>query len=240
MEILFLIGLTFLASIVGTVTGFGTSTIMVPILVFFFPLPVTLLFVGIIHWFGDIWKILLFSRAIKWRLTIFFGIPAIFASYLGASLVISIPEDILLRILGGFLLVYSIFSLFVRISFKSEKHSGIAVLGGFSSGFIVGIVGVGGEVRAAFLSAFNLPKEVYLATIGVIAFVTDLTRLGTYLYNEIRLPSLLLTSLIILIPVSFIGAKIAQRIVYKVPERHFQKAVLITLFLLGVKLLIIP
>jgi len=58
-ELLILTLLVFVASIVGTFSGFGTSTIMVPVMLLFFPLPVTLLFVGVIHWFGDIWKMLL-------------------------------------------------------------------------------------------------------------------------------------------------------------------------------------
>ena len=240
MELLLLAVLTLFASIVGTITGFGTSTVMVPILTFFFPLPLTLLFVGIIHWCGDIWKLLLFSHVIRWKLILLFGIPAIIAGYLGASLVLDIQEAVLLRILGGFLLLYSLVSLFIRFSFKNSDHPGIAIIGGAVSGFIIGIVGVGGEIRAAFLSAFNLPKEVYLATIGAIAFATDITRVGTYLYSGVRLSDFLLFSLIILIPISFMGAKIAQKIVHKISEEHFQKAVLIVLFLIGTKLLIIP
>lgn len=230
--------LTLVASIVGTITGFGTSTIMVPVLTFFLPLPIVLLYVGIIHWCGDIWKLLLFSHAIKWKLILLFGIPAIIASYFGASLVLDIPESTLLRVLGGFLTAYSLISLFMRFSFKNDEHPGTAVIGGASSGFIIGIVGVGGEIRAAFLSAFNLPKDVYLATIGAIAFVTDVTRLGTYIYSGVRLSDFLLFSLIFLLPISFIGAKIAQKIVHTISEEIFRKGILILLILIGAKLLI--
>ncbi|HXV25952.1 MAG TPA: hypothetical protein VED46_17065 [Alphaproteobacteria bacterium] len=45
---------TLLASSVGALTGFGTSTIMVRVMVSFLPLPQALHFVGIIRWFGDI------------------------------------------------------------------------------------------------------------------------------------------------------------------------------------------
>ncbi len=54
--------LTVFASGVGTLTGFGTSTIMVPVMVSFLSLSETLLFVGIIRWFGDVWKLTLFRR----------------------------------------------------------------------------------------------------------------------------------------------------------------------------------
>jgi uncharacterized protein len=57
VDIVLVAVLTLVASAVGTMTGFGTSTIMVPALARFFPLAQVLLLVGIIHWFGNIWKI---------------------------------------------------------------------------------------------------------------------------------------------------------------------------------------
>ena len=75
--------LTLVASAVGTLTGFGTSSIMVPVLVSFYPLPQTLFPVGIIHWFGDIWKMLLFRSGVRWRLVLLFGGAGIVATVLG-------------------------------------------------------------------------------------------------------------------------------------------------------------
>ena len=112
MEIIYITILTLIASMVGTLTGFGTSTIMIPILLLFSPLPQTLLFVGIIHWFGDIWKVLLFKKGINWNLILGFGIPGIIASFVGASLTFHISESILMKILGGFLLAYVILLFF--------------------------------------------------------------------------------------------------------------------------------
>mgnify|MGYP001577355496 CR=1 FL=1 len=53
---------------VGTATGFGTSTIMIPVMVLYAPLSVALLFVGTIHLCGDIWKVLLFRQGFDWKL----------------------------------------------------------------------------------------------------------------------------------------------------------------------------
>lgn len=60
--------LTVLAGGVGTLSDFGTSTIMVPALVMFYPLPRTLLVVGVIHWFGDVWKMAPVRRGNRARL----------------------------------------------------------------------------------------------------------------------------------------------------------------------------
>jgi len=238
MEIIYLTLLVFVASIVGTTSGFGTSTIMVPILLLFFPLPQTLLFVGIIHWFGDIWKILFFKKGLNWKLILGFGIPGIAASFLGASLSLRVPEELLFHILGGFLLIYVIF-LFLKPSFHLPQNKAVMITGGTLSGFFAGIFGVGGAIRATFLSVFDLPKAVYLATAGSIAFFIDLTRLITYINGGTRLESLPLWGMIIFIPTSFLGAKIAKRIVENVPQKSFRLFVSIFLALIGFYFLMI-
>ena len=77
IPILLLTMLSLFASSVGTLTGFGTSTIMVPVLLLRYSLPETLLFVGVIHWFGDIWKMIFFKKGIRWNLILGFGVPGI-------------------------------------------------------------------------------------------------------------------------------------------------------------------
>jgi len=161
MEIIYITILTFFASMIGTMTGFGTSTIMVPVFLLFYPISQTLLFVGIIHWFGDLWKILLFRKGLNWKLILGFGLSGILASFIGASLTFEISEKVLMKILGGFLLAYVIF-LFLKPDFKLVKNKRNMITGGALSGFFAGIFGVGGAVRATFLTAFDLPKAIYI------------------------------------------------------------------------------
>ena len=239
MEIIFLLILTVIASCVGTMTGFGTSTIMVPTLLLFFPAAETLLFVGIIHWFGDIWKLVLFRKGFRWQLVLSFGIPGIAATFLGASLVFSISSSVLSRTIGTFLVVYVIY-LFLKSSFKINPSLLSGICGGTLSGFLAGVFGIGGAVRGLFLTTFDLPKEVYIATAGAIALIIDSTRLTTYFLKGARLEEMLLWGLLICIPASFSGAKIAQLLVNKIPQKHFRKVVAVFLFLVGIKLLLLP
>jgi hypothetical protein len=239
MELIYISVLTFFASGVGTLTGFGTSTIMVPILLLFYPLPETLLLVGIIHWCGDIWKIILFRQGIRWKLIIGFGIVGIVASFLGASLTFVAPKALLLRILGSFLVLYVIF-LFTKSSFKLPQNNFTAVSGGALSGFFAGLFGVGGAVRGMALTAFDLPKAVYIATAGVIALFIDTTRIATYIAGGRSLPEPLLWGFIAFIPCSFLGAAFAKKIVDKIPQRYFRIVVAIFLLIVGLKLAIFP
>ena len=238
MEIIYITILTFFASMVGTMTGFGTSTIMIPVFLLFSSLPQTLLFVGIIHWFGNLWKILLFRKGLNWSLILGFGLSGIIASFLGASLMFEISEEILKKILGGFLLAYVIF-LFLKPDFRLEKSQKNMITGGALSGFFAGIFGVGGAIRATFLTAFDLPKAMYLATAGSIALLIDSTRIITYVRGGVRLEPILLWGMLIFIPASFLSAKIAKKIISHIPQKSFRLFITIFLALVGLYFLIL-
>lgn len=237
MQIIFIAALTLFASIVGTMTGFGLSTIMVPVMLLFLPLPQTLLLVGIIHFFGDLWKILLFRQGIRWKLIISFGIPGAIASFFGARLIFSVHEATLARLLGIILIAYAAY-LFANRSFKVREQQAVAVGAGALSGFLAGIFGVGGAVRAMFLSAFDLPKAVYIATSGALASIIDITRLGAYFAGGAKLSLLYWQFLPLLIILSFFGAQVAQKIVGHIPQKQFRMVVAIFLLLVGLRLLV--
>ena len=238
-EILYITALTIVAGGVGTLTGFGTSTIMVPALLLFYPLPQTLLLVAIVHWFGDIWKLLLFREGIRWRLIVAFGVPGLVMSFAGARATLIADETVLSRVLGGVLLLYVVFLLF-KSTFKMAENLGNAGIGGGLSGFLAGLFGVGGAVRGAFLLAFDLPKAVYIATSGGIGLVIDSTRLITYWAGGTRLPEALALGLIAFIPASLLGAKLAERVVDRIPQQSFRIVVAVFLMLAGVRLLVFP
>lgn len=232
MEILFVAVLTLIAACLGTVTGFGTATIMVPVLLLLYPLPETLLLTGIIHFFGNLWKVLLFWQGFNWRLVLGFGLPGLAFAWIGASFVFSVSEEVLTSLLGIVLLSFSLF-LFVNDRFQLPISSAVAALGGSISGFLSGVFGVGGAVHAAFLTTFNLPKGVYLATAGCIGLIIDSGRIVRYLIEGTTITSIPLSFVPVFIGTSFIGAMIARRIVLHIPQAKFRQVTLGFLFLLA-------
>ncbi|OGM33297.1 hypothetical protein A2803_05525 [Candidatus Woesebacteria bacterium RIFCSPHIGHO2_01_FULL_44_21] len=237
MDLILLSALTLIASIVGTLAGFGTSTIMLPILLLFIPYPVALLFVGIIHFFDDLWEIILFKRAANWKLLLGFGVPGIMASFAGARLVVTEPSAVLSRLLGALIIFYVLLVL-AKPKLKIPANTISAGVGGTLSGLIAGIFGIGGPVRAMFLTAFNLPKETYLFTSGAIALFIDPARLATYILGGTKLPQNLLWGLLIFIPITFIGSWAAKKFVSKIPQDNFRKVVALFLLFVGVRLLV--
>jgi len=239
MEIFLISLLTLIASFVGTISGFGLSTVMLPVIVLYFPLPIALLFVGIIHAFSDLWKIILFKHAFDKKIILMFGIPGIIASLIGAKIVLTTPQTILLQLFGLILIAYVLIITF-NSRFRLPHTPFYSGLGGVTSGFLAGVFGMGGAARSVFLTAFNFPKDVYIFATGAIGAIIDSGRLFTYYFGGIRLEQDLIYGLIIFIPVSFIGAEIAKKFVDKVPQKLFRNVVALFLFLVGLKLLVFP
>lgn len=231
---------TLAASFIGTITGFGISTIMVPVVLFLLPLPETLLFVGLVHWFGDLWKIILFKHAVNWKILLFFALPGIITGILGAYLVFQIPENLLTRGVGAVLVLYSLY-LLLKPNFKIKASATAALVGGAGSGFLGGLSGVGGgALRALVLTAFNLPKEMYIFTSGLIGFAIDASRIVTYFAGGTRIPRELLVGMAVFIPVSFLGARLAKAYVKKISQERFRILVVGFLLLIGLKFVIAP
>lgn len=151
-------------------------------------------------------------------------------SMVGGFLVFQAPEEVLSRVLGAFLLAYVVFIL-VKGRFKLPETTATALLGGALYGLIAGVFGVGGAVRGAFLAAYDLPKEVYIFTAGAIGLAIDTGRLATYWWQGAQLDDRLLWGLLLFVPVSFVGAKVAERIVERIPQERF-RAVIATLLAL--------
>ena len=230
--------LSLVASCIGTVSGFGTSTIMVPTLLFFLPLPEVLFLVGIIHWFTNVWKIMLFGKRIRWDLVGGFCIAGVVASFIGASLVMRVNLHIFPQLLGAFFIAYVIF-LFTKPSFQVESTMKTAMLGGMLSGFFAGLFGIGGAIRGAFLSAFNPPKRVYIVTGATIALIIDTVRIIGYWYGGQSLAPHLAWGMLFFIPASFAGAQLGRYILGKIPQEKFRTVVALFLLLVGIRLLLL-
>src|SRR3989338_9562788 len=223
----------FVSEIAGTMAGFGSSTIFLPLAILFFDFKTALVLVAFLHIFGNVGRIAFFKHGIDWNLILKFGVPSVLFTIIGALLVSRIPQDALKGYLGVFLIGYALYSLW-KENFAVSPSNTNAIAGGGISGFLAGLIGTGGALRGAFLSGFKLPKEKYIATAAAIALAVDLTRIPIYI-SEGFLKSEYYWYLPILFVVAFAGSFTGKGIVNKIPQKHFRRFVLIALFLIGVK-----
>ena len=239
-SIIWIITGTFLVSVLGTVAGFGISTTLIPIMLLFFPVPQTLVVVGVVHWFNDIWKLTLFREGIRWDLILYFGLTGSVLSFTGAKLSLSVPQTLLSRVIGGLILSYVIF-LYLKPEFKVREGKKNALLGGGLYGLSAGLSGIGGAIRTAFLSGFDLKKKVFIATAGAISLIIDTTRITTYILGGTRLEPSLMWGMLGFIPASLLGAYTAKHlIVKKIPQQKFRPVIAVFLAAAALKLLLFP
>lgn len=236
IQVIYLSLIVLVASFFGSLSGFGTATIMIPILSLFLPLPQVLFFVAIIHFVTNIWKLILFGRHMRLQLVVYFGLVGIATSYAGARFALRQPPERLLPLLGAFLILYVLF-IFVKPTFRLKELKSIAVAGGGISGFLAGFFGMRGAIQTAFLSAFDLQKQVHIGTISAIAIMIDSARSLGYWHGGARLTPTLAYGLLIFIPISFVGVWIGYVVLKKIPQRFFRFIIGVPLFIVGIRFL---
>lgn len=243
MEFYLFLIFAFFAEIVGTFTGFGTTTILVPLASFFMSLPEAIVLAGLFHLFGTIFRSAFFIKGINLKITLIFGVPALIFSYLGASFLPIIDVKLLSKLLGIALILYASYSLLSETRTRSFEHQVrlpknplILAGGGSLVGFLAGLIGTAGALRGAFLTSWGLSKSVYLGTGAAMGLGADLTRVLSYyqsglLKSDFNLP-------VTLAIVALVGTFLGYKAVKFIQQKLFQKIILIALILAGVKFLI--
>lgn len=237
LQLILIVILITIAITTESIIGFGTSSISLPILSLFYPLHQVILFVGLIQFISSIWKLYIFRTGVNWKLIFTFGIPAVAASLVGAYATFKIPESYSYKILGIILLSYGV-SMLINGKIKLPNNKIFMVSGGAISGFLSGLIGMGGAIRATFLHAARLPKLTFIFTATFISFFIDAVRLTTYVTQGVRLNTMFMVSIILYIPISILAVKLAKQIVDYLPQEKFRMTVTIFLSIFGAYLLI--
>ncbi len=232
MRTLLFLVVALISEILGTVGGFGSSAIFVPLAGFFFSLQTVLALTGVLHVFSNIAKLLLFRKTIDYKIVLWIGIPSVVLVIIGAQLNSMIDLKFAELILGIFLILFSTF-LLLKPQFRLTPNKRNTIASGSVAGFLAGLIGTGGAIRAMGLAAFDLEKSTFVATSAAIDLGVDLSRSVIYIYNG-YLKAEYYFLIPILLAIAVLGSWIGKKILDKVSQDNFKKMVLILLFLIGV------
>lgn len=217
--------LAFIAEIIGTISGFGSSILFVPIASIFLPFKEVLGITAVFHVFSNLSKIALFRKGINKEIILKLGIPAVVFVIIGALLTNYIPQKETELGMNIILVILAIYLIITSNRTVKQSNANL-VTGGILSGFLAGLIGTGGAIRGITLAAFNLSKEVFIATSAVIDLGVDSSRAIIYIYN-----GYFLKEYIILIPflilISIAGSWIGKIILKKISDKIFKYLVLI-------------
>ena len=228
--------LSLVSEIIGTIGGFGSSLLFVPIAGFFLDFHSVLGVTALFHLASNISKITLFRSGFNKRLILNIGIPSVIFVIVGAYMSKFFDSRLLELILAIFLICISlILFIFKRFAIKATLFNSIS--GGALSGLTAGLLGTGGAVRGLTLAAFNLEKNVFIATSAIIDLGIDLSRSVVYISNGyVHKHDLYLIP--ILIGIGFVGTYIGKKLLAHFSESQFKATTLVLIFFIGVGTLI--
>jgi uncharacterized protein len=254
---LWLVPLTALvAGALTLVSGFGLNTLLLPVMLLFYPGQTAILLTAVVHLLNNIFKFALVGRHIRWDVALRFGLPAVVAAALGAWLLagLAAADAVLYRlewgsyassvtrfkvVLGLLIGIFALWDLLPALN-KLALHPRYLPLGGLMSGFFGGLSGHQGAIRSAFLVRMNLPPLVFVATGVSIALAIDFVRIAGYV------PQLGRNSLwdvplgwgVATVLAAFLGSYVGSLLIRKTTLKGVQWAVGVCLLLLSVAMLL--
>jgi uncharacterized membrane protein YfcA len=216
--------LALLAEIIGTVSGFGSSILFVPIASFFLDFKLVLGITAVFHVFSNLAKIYYFHEGIDKNIVLKLGVPAVVFVTLGAMLTNYIPQKSIELAMNMLILAITLYLISGHAK-TIKKSSQNLYVGGTISGFLAGLIGTGGAVRGIMLTAFNLEKNVFIATSAMIDLGVDSSRAAVYITNGyLSKEHLFLIPFLIIISIA--GSYIGKIILRYIPEKAFHYVVL--------------
>lgn len=252
MEIFIISIIAFLVAILTFFSGFGLGTILTPVFMIFFPVDLAIALTGVVHFFNNLFKIILVGKKADRMVLLRFGIPAVIAAFIGAWLLLEIPDSQPLMdyqlwgrtfeiypvklLISIILIIFALMDLipyFSNMQFDKNKLS----IGGFLSGFFGGLSGNQGALRTAFLIKAGLSKEAFIGTAVVLSTMVDFTRLGVYAtrFTDAGLiDNLFLVTCATLSAI--LGAFLGNKLLKKVTLLALQRVVAVMLIVLSIAL----
>ena len=252
MEIIIIILAAFFTAILTFFSGFGLGTILTPVFMIFFPVDLAIALTGIVHFFNNIFKIILVGKNADKTVLLRFGIPAVIASFIGAWLLLHIPDSDPLftytmfgktfeifpvkLIISVLLIIFASMDLipyFSKLQFGREKLP----MGGALSGFFGGLSGNQGALRSAFLIKAGLTKEAFIGTAVVVSTFVDFTRLSVYATRFVKSGLTDNIALVIYATLAAIaGAYFGNKLLKKVTIKYIQILIAIMLIVISLAL----
>jgi len=252
MEIVLISVVAFFVAILTFFSGFGLGTILTPIFMLFFPVELAIALTGLVHFFNNVFKILLVGKNADKGVLKKFGIPAVIFAFIGAWVLLHIPDaqplfiyDLYGKtfevypvkfIISILLIIFASMDLvpyFQRLQFAKDKLP----IGGALSGFFGGLSGNQGALRSAFLIKAGLTKETFIGTAVVVSTFVDFTRLSVYASRFTKSGLTDNLTLVICATLSAIaGAYIGNKLLKKVTLKFLQVTVAIMLILISLAL----
>lgn len=232
-------------------TGFGLGTLLMPVIAIFVPVEAAIAATAAVHLANNLFKLVLVGRDAVMDIVTRFGIPACIAAVLGGLALAQLgrtPTILTYHCMGDTreitatglaiaIVIGGVALLELSPQFQRwEAPARLMPLGGALSGFLGGLSGHQGALRAAFLARAGLTPLQFVGTGAAVAVMVDVVRLVLYgaTLNMRALDRHAVSLTIAASAAALIGTLVGARLVEKVTMRWLRLAVGVGLVLLAI------
>jgi uncharacterized membrane protein YfcA len=220
-------------------SGFGAGMIGIPMLAFLMPVHSAVAMFGLL-----VLSLFIFLSIRDWREVVrrefaLLIVPTLLGVVAGVLLFRNLDNRLLLQLLGGFLIAYSLYMLAVQYvglpSMTCSERWAIPV--GFVGAFIDTIFGGGGGTLVViYLHMRGVGRAPFRATVAALWLFEMIARIAGYgAAGYYTVDILLLVAL--LLPAMFAGSWIGERLGNRISQETFSKLMAVLLMLTGASLL---
>ena len=218
--------------------GAGLPLISVPILALFMPVPQALVILIVPIFITNIWQAMQGGNLkVVWKRFWPIAIMLVIGVGVGAQILVRLSEQQLYLIMGLIVMAQPVLRLLKpNASFTPQTQRWLGPLVGFTGGAVGGMSGFYGPLILVYLATLKLQKDIFTATVAMLflfgggALAVFLAQVGVMTAND------MLMSCIALIPAS-LGILWGQKIRARISQTTFDRALSITLLVMGVSLL---
>ena len=201
------------------VAGFGGGIVILPVLVWFYGPEVAVPVIAIFQLIGTFARVWLNRGFINWKVVVWFVSGSTPFALLGSFLFIAADTDLLIRIMGGGMIV-----LVVVAQLPWAKRVRMTLWGffplGAGSGFLASVMGIPGPFAPVFYIAYGLKPREYMATFSLSMLLVQVPKLAVYSTGDLLTPFVAALGLSLGV-VAIGGAYFGARLLRRIPEKWF-------------------
>ena len=220
MEYFFVLAVGLIAGVVGGIVGFGSSIMLMPVLVFTFGPRHAVPIMAIASIMTNLARIVVWWREVDWRACATYAITGVPAAALGARTLLVLPPAVVDVTLGAFFIAMVPLRRWIAAHDLRPGLLHLALIGGVV-GFITGIVATTGPISAPVFLSYGLVKGAFLATEAAGSLAIYISKsitfrtLGALPWDALARGLITGSSLMA-------GTLVAKRVVVKLPAERFR------------------
>jgi len=227
------------AFVVRGMSGFGAGMIAVPLLAFAIPLQLAVPLCSLLVFMLFIVLLIRDHRQVVWPELWRLVPPTIIGALLGLWLFAVLDNRMLVTLLGGFLVLYSLYMLAVSVLALPQLRcsSRWALPAGFFGSFFDTLFGGGGGTLVViYVNARGVSRAGFRATVAALWFFEMIARIGGYAWAGFYDGATLLL-FAALLPLVWVGTLVGERLGNRVGSETFARVLALMLLASGISLL---